>query len=57
MSKRLIIFICKPETLEESNKRRAERGGWKLYYDKDKHKEYMKLYRKHLKELKDGSDT
>lgn len=57
VSKRLIIFICKPETLDESNKRRAERGGWKCHYDKEKHRLSTQKYRQHLKELKNGNDN
>lgn len=57
VSKRLIIFICKPETLEESKKRREERGGWKHHYDKEKHRISTAKYREHLKEIKNDKNT
>lgn len=50
VSKRLIIFVCKPESLENSLKARALRGGSKIYYDKEQnriakkeHRDYKKL--------------
>jgi hypothetical protein len=51
VSKRLIIFTCKPETLEANKKKRAERGGTMAYYDKDKANEVKKEYRKYKQTL------
>ena len=51
VSKRSIIFICKPETLEACKKKRAERGGWKQYYDKDKNTESIKDTRNYKQKL------
>jgi c-di-AMP phosphodiesterase-like protein len=51
VSKRLIMFICRPELLQKNLNTREERGGSKIYYDKNKHKEYMKDHRDYKKEL------
>jgi predicted HTH transcriptional regulator len=51
VSKRLIIFICKPETLKACYKKRLERGGSKIYYDKDKHREVKKEHRQYKQNL------
>lgn len=51
VSRRLITFIINPKALEESNKRREERGGSKIYYDKEKHKKAIKKLRDYKKEL------
>lgn len=52
VSRRMIQFIWYPEKLEENKKRRAERGGSKQYYDKDKHRVSMKEHRAYKKNLK-----
>jgi DeoR/GlpR family transcriptional regulator of sugar metabolism len=51
VSKRTIIFICKPETLEACKKARKERGGSKIYYNKEKHTDATKEHREYKKEL------
>lgn len=51
VSKRTIIFICKPKSLEQSNKKRAERGGSKIYYDKDKNRDCIKEHRIYKQKL------
>lgn len=51
VSKRTIIFICKPETLAQSLKRRQERGGSKIYYDKTKNTDSMRKHREYKKML------
>lgn len=51
VSKRTIIFICKPETLKACLQKREERGGWKQYYDKEKHYLSVKEHRDYKKEL------
>lgn len=55
VSKRTIQFIVKPEKLEENKKAFAERQKDGRYYDKEKHKDYMKSHRRYKHELyKDG---
>lgn len=51
VDKRLIQFIVYPERKEKNLKLRAQRGGWKKYYDKDKNTEYMRKHRIHKHEL------
>jgi len=51
VSKRLIIFVCKPETLEACKQKRKERGGSKIYYDKDYNTEKMREHRHYKSEL------
>lgn len=45
VSKRLIQFIIFPEKLAMSLKRRAERGGSKIYYDREYHNQKTKEHR------------
>jgi hypothetical protein len=45
VSKRTIQFILDPEKLVENKKRRAERGGSKIYYVKEEHVDSMKRHR------------
>jgi hypothetical protein len=51
VSKRTIIFICKPETLQACLEKRKERGGWKQYYDKEKSAIAIREHRKYKNEL------
>jgi hypothetical protein len=51
VSKRLIIFICKPETKTKDLENRAKRGGSKIYYDREKFNAYTKEHRQYKKEL------
>lgn len=51
VSKRLIIFVCKPESLEACKNKRIERGGWKQYYDKEKNTESVKETRNYKQKL------
>jgi transposase-like protein len=53
VSKRTIIFICKPETLIASNEARKKRGGSMIYYDKKTHAITTKEHREYKKELFD----
>jgi transposase len=46
VSRRTIQFILDPEKLSKNKQRRAERGGSKAYYDKEKHKQSMKKHRR-----------
>ena len=52
VDRRLISFILNPASYEENLKRRAERGGSKVYYDKVKHANYIKQHRKYKQNLK-----
>ena len=45
VSRRLITFVLDPKKLAKNKERREERGGTMQYYDKDKHKAYMKEHR------------
>lgn len=51
VDKRLIQFIVDPEKLALNRELRKARGGWKRYYDKDKHTAYMKKHRAHLADI------
>ena len=51
VSRRTIIFIGNPEKMEENYRRRVENGGSKMYYNKEKHRQYMKKHRTHKQEL------
>ena len=47
VSRRLIQFTLYPNRQEKNLIDRANRGGTKIYYDKDKHKSAMKDHRKY----------
>ena len=51
VSKRLIQFTLFPERKELAKQRLAEKQKEGAYYNKDKHKEYMKKHRDHKKDL------
>lgn len=51
VSRRLIQFILSPEKAEKAKKDFAERQKDGRYYDKDKHKDYVKKHRNHKKDL------
>ena len=51
VSRRTIQFVLDDEKLKENLKRREERGGTKIYYDKDKHREAMQKHREHKKDI------
>ena len=51
VSKRTIIFICKPETLIASNEARKKRGGSAIYYDRESHTNTIREHREYKKEL------
>lgn len=51
VNKRTIQLIVKPEKREEMKKQHQENKVWERYYEKDKHKEYMRKYRKKKREL------
>jgi hypothetical protein len=45
VSKRLIQFILFPERLQKNKQDRFERGGTKIYYDKEKHTKATREHR------------
>lgn len=51
VSRRTIQFVKNPDSLAENIARRNERGGSMKYYDKEKHRQYMKKHRNHKSEL------
>ena len=51
VSKRLIIFICKPETKIKDLENRAKRGGSKIYYDRESHTTAIREHRDYKKQL------
>ena len=51
VSRRTITFIIDPKKLEENKKRRAERGGSKQYYNKEKHTLSIKEHRDYKKKV------
>jgi len=50
VSRRLVQFIQDPSKHAENLARRQERGGSAQYYDKDKHRDSMREYRKSKQE-------
>lgn len=46
VSRRTIQFTVDPEKLKDNLIRRKETGGSKQYYNKEAHRDYMKVYRK-----------
>lgn len=51
VSKRLIQFVLNPEKQEVAKRQFAERQKDGRYYDKDKHREYIREHREYKKEL------
>ena len=51
VSRRSIQFILFPERLKRNKELRADRGGSKVYYNKDKWREEMKEHRNWKKEV------
>ena len=51
VSRRTIQFILDPSKLEQNKKLRAEKGGSKIYYDKEKHRVSTKEHRDYKKKL------
>lgn len=51
VSRRTIQFIQDPEKLEQCKKRRAERGGSKIYYNREKNNKSMKEHRQYKEKL------
>lgn len=53
VSRRLITFILDPEKKAKNLAARAEAGGWRKYYDREKHAENTKEHRQYKKKLFD----
>lgn len=51
VSKRSIIFVCKPETLEACKKARDLRGGSAQYYNKEANTEKQRNHRRYKQDL------
>lgn len=51
VSRRLIQFIIDPSKHEQNKLRREERGGSKIYYDKESHRKAIKETRAYKKQL------
>lgn len=51
VSRRLIQFVLDPEKAEAARRQYAERRKDGRYYDKEKHREYVKEHRQHKKML------
>ncbi len=51
VNKRLIQFILFPERQKRNLELREQRGGSKIYYNKDRHTLAMSEHRKYKKEL------
>ena len=51
VSRRLIQFCIYPEKLAANYARRVERGGSKMYYNKDKHTVSTRKHRRYKQEL------
>jgi len=48
-SRRLVQFVLFPERSAHAKELQKERGS--VYYSKEKHREYIRRYRQHLKEV------
>lgn len=51
VTKRTIQFIRHPEALEECIKRRKERGGSKIYYNREQHTKQMREFRRRKQQI------
>jgi IS30 family transposase len=49
--RRTIDFIWYPELLKRNIQLRQEKGGSSIYYNKEKHRQYMQTYRNHKRQL------
>lgn len=57
VSRRLIQFITDPSKLERDKQRRKENGSSKQYYDKERHKQYMRAFRRHIRDILDSEQS
>ena len=53
IDRRTIDFFLFPEKLEQNKQRRIERGGSKIYYNKERHSQTIKEHRQYKKILDD----
>lgn len=51
VSRRLVTFIIDPDKNKNNLMKRLERGGSKIYYNKDKHTQSIRKHRIYKKEL------
>jgi hypothetical protein len=51
VSKKSIIFICRPELKAKDLENRKKRGGSKIYYNREKHTIQIREHRQYKKEL------
>lgn len=51
ISRRTIQFVISPEKLEQNKSLRKEKGGWRVYYNKEYSREAIKKHRQYKKEL------
>lgn len=51
VTKNTIMYLKRPEAHLQNLKRRRERGGSKIYYNREVHNKAMRNYRKHKQEL------
>lgn len=51
ISRRTIQFLWDPDKVKANLQRRMERGGSKIYYSKEKNREYIKLHRHYKQEI------
>jgi DeoR/GlpR family transcriptional regulator of sugar metabolism len=51
VSKKSIIFICRPELKAKDLENRKKRGGSKIYYNREKHTIQIREHRNYKKEL------
>jgi len=56
VDKRLIQFILFPERQKKNLSDRADRGGSKAYYNREKHTKAMREHRQHKRELSSFCD-
>lgn len=51
VSRRLIQFIINPEAHKKNLQARDDRGGHKVYYDRDKNNQYQKTHRRYKNDI------
>ena len=49
--RRTVDFLWYPEKLKRNLQLKQERGGTKHYYNKEKHRQYMRAYRNHKRQI------
>ena len=51
VSRRTIQYVLDPEKIKQQKENLKKRGGVKIYYKKESHKEYIKTHRKYKNQL------